>query len=92
MINILLGLLFLGFMGFGLVLLNQMVTDFQMYWNKGLLTDDDIKNFILKGTDKHIYDLIYNKSQSGKNNSKQFKLYYKSDVSKNKVNITIEPN
>ena len=85
-------LLFLGFGGFGLMLANQMINDFHMYWNKGILTDEDIKTFILKGTDKHIYDLIYNKSHSGSNKSKQFKLSYKSDINKNKVNITIEPN
>ena len=69
MLHIILILLFLGFGGFGLMLANQMINDFHMYWNKGILTDEDIKTFILKGTDKHIYDLIYNKSHSGSNKS-----------------------
>lgn len=84
--------LILMVIGWGITMINQMVTDFNMYWNRGIITDDDIKTFILKSTNKHIYDLVYNKSSSGNNKSTQFKLSFKSDINKNKLQIIIEPN
>ena len=78
--------------GFILSFINEAVTDFNKVWYKGLLTDDDIKSFILKACDKHIYDLIYNKKGEGNKTTNQFKLSFKSDITKNKLFIMIESN